>query len=265
LTNRPVLGVVQWLFAVEKSKQYHLPFHVVERVGLASHRRLIAVSEDLAHELRIRNPTALVSVVGNGLPDWAFLPRSHARSNIVYLGRIEIAQKGLDILVTAYARIASTVPQDLVFGGDGPDRGKLEQMVADLGVTDRVHFVGWISSMERFDWLASADFVAMPSRNETFGLVAAEALAVQTPIVAFDIPSLRALVGNDVGIVVPAFDTDRYAQAMCELALDPIRRAHLGAAGPAKVNTLSWDTVAQTQGKIYREVMADQFTAPSIA
>jgi len=263
LTRRPVLGVVQWLFAAEKSKQYHMPFCLVERIGLSSHRRLIAVSEDLADELRVRNPAAVVSVIGNGLSETAFEPRSHPRRNIVYLGRMEIAQKGLDMLVTAYARIAPKIAQDLVFGGDGPDRGTLEQLVVDLGIIDRVHFAGWVSSVDRFDWLASADFVAMPSRNESFGLVAAEALAVQTPVVAFDIPSLRALVGDDVGIVVPPFDIDRYALAMYELAMDPARRARLGAAGPTKVMMLRWDTVAQRQGDIYREVIASRSTDPS--
>ena len=47
MTARPVLGVVQWLFAREKSAQYHLPFHLIEGVGVRSHRSMIAVSDDL--------------------------------------------------------------------------------------------------------------------------------------------------------------------------------------------------------------------------
>ena len=52
LTRRPVIGVAQWLFAADKARQYHLPFHVVERIGLRSHRRIIAVSEDMAETVR---------------------------------------------------------------------------------------------------------------------------------------------------------------------------------------------------------------------
>ena len=66
LTRRPVLGVAQWLFASDKARQYHLPFHVVEQIGLRSHRRIIAVSEDMAEAVRARNPMATVSVIPAG-------------------------------------------------------------------------------------------------------------------------------------------------------------------------------------------------------
>ena len=169
---------MQWLFATEKTAQYHLPFSAVERVGLASHRQLIAVSEDMAAELRRRNPRAEVIVVPNGLNDDAFVARSLPRRDIAFLGRLEIAQKGLDLLLQAYAQIAGAIDQDLLLGGDGPDGASWNSWPAALGVADRVHFVGRIPTDQRMDWLASADMVAMPSRYESFGMVAAEALAV---------------------------------------------------------------------------------------
>jgi glycosyltransferase involved in cell wall biosynthesis len=112
LTSRPVVGVVQWLNAADKGRQYRLPFAFVEGLGLRSHRRLIAVSEDLAATLRRRVPGAEVTVVRNGVDDAAFgeLPPSPAGmgpGDIVFLGRLEIAQKGLDLLVEAYRRIST--------------------------------------------------------------------------------------------------------------------------------------------------------------
>ena len=102
LTTRPVLGLVQWLFAAEKSRQYHLPFVWVERVGVRSHRRMIAMSSDLADELEARNPRATVTVIANGLDPGAFETYDCSRSGIAYLGRLEIAQKGLDLLIESY-------------------------------------------------------------------------------------------------------------------------------------------------------------------
>ena len=124
LTHRPVIGIVQWLFAREKSVQYRLPFHWIERIGIASHHHLVAVSEDLAAELRQRNPRANVLLIENGLPDEAFYPRDGSRKDIVFLRPLEIAQKGLDILVQAFASIIDMTSCGLLIAGAGPDAGE---------------------------------------------------------------------------------------------------------------------------------------------
>ena len=116
-----------------------------------------------------------------------------------------------------------------------------------------MQFVGWVPPEDRFKWLSGADFIAMPSRYESFGMVAAEALAVETPVVAFDIPCLRELVGGDVGAIVPEGDIDALAKAVRKWSADPSQRAILGAAGKAKVAHLTWDHIAVAQGSIYRD------------
>jgi len=262
LTRRPVLGVAQWLFASDKTREYHLPFHVVEQIGLRSHRRIIAVSEDMAETIRTRNPMATVSVIPGGLPGEAFEDWTRPRRDILYFGRLEMHAKGLDLLLDAFAKIADAIPQQLVFAGDGLDRHAVETRAVALGLRDRVRFVGWIPRDERFKWLSGADFITMPSRYESFGLVAAEALAVETPVVAFDIPCLREIVGSDVGAIVPKGDVDALAKAVWELSIDPDRRAALGAAGKAKVSHLSWDRAAEAQGAIYREMTQHQTHVP---
>jgi amino acid adenylation domain-containing protein len=254
LTRRPVIGVVQWLFAREKAQQYGLPFHLVERAGVRAHRHLVAVSDGLAARLRHVNPRAMVSVVPNGV-DRAAPARDRRRSGIAYLGRLEIAQKGLDMLLHAFAKVAPHIPQDLTIGGDGPDRGRLEALAAELGVSERVHFVGRVRASERLGWLAGAELLAMPSRYETFGMVAAEALAAATPVVAFDIPCLRELVDDSTGVVVPACDVDAFAAALRRLARDHSLARQLGEAGPPKVAHLDWDRLARQQAEIYSSVL----------
>ncbi|MCQ4042736.1 glycosyltransferase [Streptantibioticus rubrisoli] len=253
LTGRPVVGVVQWLFARDKSRQYKLPFAVVERLGVASHRRLVAVSEDLADELRRRNPAASVTAVPNGLEPAAFHHRGPGdRRDLLFLGRLEIAQKGLDLLLRAFAEAAPHLDARLRIAGDGPDEAQLRALADELGIADRVDWLGRVSGAARFDLLADARLVCMPSRYETFGMVAAEALATGTPVLAYDIPCLRALVGERVGVRVPAGDVGGYAKALAELAADPERCAALGAAGPASVRHLDWDRIARAQLAVYR-------------
>jgi glycosyltransferase involved in cell wall biosynthesis/O-antigen/teichoic acid export membrane protein len=255
LTSRPVIGVVQWLFAQQKKAEYGLPFHLVEKVGLASHRHLIAVSEDLAAELRHRNPRAQVSVIENGLPEEAFLDRNLPRSNILYLGRLEESQKGIDLLMRAFACIAGRTDRTLTVAGSGPDEARMRALANSLGVGNRVLFLGHVAPSERFDLLASAELVAMPSRYETFGMVAAEALAVGTPVVAFDIPCLRSILSPGCGILVPAFDTDAFAAALVRVLDDYELRSRLAGAGRAMVNRLSWDGAASVQESLYSRVL----------
>ena len=256
LTSRPVIGVVQWLNAEEKAAQYRIPFHWVERIGLASHRNLVAVSEDLAVELSRRNPKATICVVENGLPEEAFKPRNSARRNILYLGRLDIAQKGLDLLLQAFSSIADTTSSELMIAGSGPDEAKVRELARRLGVGERVVFAGHVRPAERFELLASAEIVAMPSRYETFGLVAAEALAVGTPVVAFDIPCLRSLVSGAGGVLVPPFDTGAYAAALADTINDGNLRIRLGQTGQQTVSHLRWDDLAERQ----REFFAGRLT-----
>jgi glycogen(starch) synthase len=263
----PVVGVVQWLFAAEKSRQYHLPFDRIERYGLAAHRTLIAVSDDLGTRLRERNPRAEVHVVPNALPPQAFATSPDGpREGIRYLGRIEDAQKGLSLLLRAYAsavRAPGGITQDVLVAGEGPDRRALEALAADLGVADRVHFIGPVAPADRFAWLAAAELVAMPSRYETFGMVAAESMAARTPVVAFDIDCLRNLVNDDIGRRVPAFDVEAYAAALRELGADAALRSSLGRRGAADVAHLTWDNAAEHQGRVYRAALRGR--TPAVA
>ncbi|AGZ38544.1 glycosyltransferase [Actinoplanes friuliensis] len=257
LTRTPVVGVVQWLFAADKTAQYHLPFHLVEALGVKAHDKLIAVSEDLAQELRTRNPAAEVHALPNGLEPaaWQGTAAFGRGDHILFLGRLEIAQKGMDLLLDAYAAAAPYLSSDLHLAGDGPDEAVLRERARRLGIEDRVRWLGRVSGAARFDLLARARLVCMPSRYETFGMVAAEALAVGTPVVAFDIPCLRALVQAEVGVPVPAGDVGALTEALISLANDPARCRRLGAAGPPSVRHLDWDTVAADQLAIYRSVV----------
>lgn len=267
LTRLPVVGVVQWLFAQEKTEQYGLPFNRIESWGLASHNRLIAVSEGLAAQLRVRNTRASVTTVPNGIephgPPYGTTIGAPNRTAIVYLGRVEIHQKGLDLLVAAFASVAGQLEADLWIAGDGPDTEAVRALATTSGVGDRVHLIGPVEGSSRFDLLAQARLVVMPSRYETFGMVAAESLSVGTPVLAFDIPCLRDLLPPTVGRMVPAFDIDEYAAALVELVGDPLLCRSLGAEGPGSVAHLDWDRIAQAQLAVYQEAAATPTRAAS--
>lgn len=246
-----VLAQVQWLSAGEKSQRYHLPFFLTERWGARTHRVLIAVSSSVAARLREMNPDAEVVVLPNGLEDEAWQAARHRRRDVLYLGRLDIYPKGLDILLAAFAAIADRTDADLVVAGDGPGRPDMAKLLRQHGLEERVRLVGRVDGRARFDLLAGAQVVCMPSRDETFGLVALEAMACATPVVAFDIPAMRELLTPDASVIVPAFDVDAYAAALAGLLADSKRCRRMGAVGKRRARNFDWDGIAEHQEALY--------------
>lgn len=251
-TRRPTIAVVQWLGAKEKSAQYHLPLVPLQNFGVRSHRRLVAVSGDTGDQLRAINPALEVEVIGNGIDRALFDQPQQAGRDVVYVGRLEFGGKGLDLLLDAWHRIHEQVDGRLVIAGQGHDEARLRREVARLGLDDRVRFAGWVSGEEKARLLAGARAVAMPSRIETFGIVAVEAFAAATPVVAFAIPSLREVVPEGAGFAVPPFDVTEYAKRLAEVCDDADLAVQMGAEGRRFAAGYDWDALAARQAEVYR-------------
>jgi glycosyltransferase involved in cell wall biosynthesis len=256
-TGRPTIGMVQWLHARDKSRQYRLPLHLVERLGVRSHRRLVAVSHGTADKLRALNPAATVEVIENGVEAAAFDVDQTTGRDVVFIGRLEFGGKGLDLLLRAWASAVDSVEGDLVIAGGGPDEDRVRREVARLGLTDRVRFAGWVRGEAKWRLLAGARVVVVPSRHETFGMVALEALATATPVIAFDIPGLREVVPDGVGWRVPAFDVPALAERIRAVCADAESATAAGKAGRAFAEDFDWDVLAGRQDEVYRSVLAE--------
>jgi glycosyltransferase involved in cell wall biosynthesis len=256
-TRRPTIGVVQWLQAREKSAQYHLPLHLLQAFGVRHHRRLVSVSHDTADQLRALNPRVEVDVIGNGVDADLFDRPQEAGRDIVFVGRLEYEGKGLDLLLDAWYRVHQRVDGQLVIAGQGHDEARVRREVARLGLEDRVRFVGWVRGEEKARLLAGARAVAMPSRMETFGIVAVEAFAAATPVVAFAIPSLREVVPDGAGFAVAPFDVAAFAEGLVRLGTDADLALAMGAEGRRFAAGYDWDTLAARQAEVYRSAAVE--------
>lgn len=252
-TRRKMVAMVQWLNAREKSRQYHLPFWLVEKWGLRLHHRYIAVSSDLADKIRLGSAGADVTVIANGVPAESFGIELHQpRRDVLFVGRLEREQKGLDLLLEAYAQIATLTADNLLIMGDGPDETWLRGRIAELGLTERVQLLGRREGADKDAALATARVVAMPSRFETFGMVAVEALAAGAPVVAFDIPCLQEVVPPELGALVPAFDVAALGAALLAADSSP----ELEERRRAFARRYDWDCLAVEQGRVYTALLS---------
>jgi len=149
---------------------------------------------------------------------------------VLYVGRLT-GSKGVDVLIEALARLDSV---SATIAGDGPARESLERLARRLGVAERIRFVGWVSPPERSGLFARASVLAMPSLwQEPFGIVGLEALAAGVPVVASAVGGIPSwLRDGEAGLLVPASDPARLADALGRVVGDPTLRARLSEKGP---------------------------------
>jgi glycogen synthase len=258
-TNIPTVGNVQGYFAAEKAREYHVPRAALEgpqRWGTRSHSHLIALSAELADRLRADAPRADVSIIPMGVAHGEIAaaldqPPPVAVRQIVYLGRLEIEQKGLDLLVGVCEGLLEEEDAHLIVAGDGRDAQTLRARVARSPVAERITFCGRVSGAEKWRLLAASQINVMPSRYETFGLSALEALACGTPVVGFDIEGLRDTVPTGTGVLVQPFETSALRETLRQLLRDPDACASMGERGRRHAALYNWENVAAAQENVY--------------
>lgn len=176
---------------------------------------------------------------------------------VVFAGRVQ-PLKAPDVLVRAMSVLAARglpVPLLVVLGGSsgrGDGVGELVALAERLGVRDRLLLRDPVPRTDLAPWYRAADLVAVPSRSESFGLVAAEAQACGTPVVATSVGGLRTVVVDEVsGLLVRGHDPVRWARALGDLLADEERRGVLGVGAHRHARRLGWDAAAAAMLKVY--------------
>ena len=197
------------------------------RVILLTQRSLGYFSQRVQKRTRIIPNPAMVT----GEPGVPVASNGHARTMIA-MGRL-VPQKGLDLLLQAFARVADKHPDwSLEILGEGQLRGELEALTQSLGLRERVRLPG--TTKEPHAKLRSADLFVMSSRHEGFPLSLCEALACGLPAISFDCPTGPSEIIRDGidGVLVPPENIAALSAAMDQLMGDAPRRAALAARAP---------------------------------
>jgi glycosyltransferase involved in cell wall biosynthesis len=200
------------------------------------------------------NPDARIDVIRNGVSRSAFDTRRPKTDTILYLGRLEIEEKGLDLLFEALELVAPTTAARIVVAGDGVDEVATRALCERHGLGDRVEFVGRVTGEAKFELLASAQVVCMPTRFENSPIVPIEALACGTPVLGFAIDAMAAVVPPDCGRLVEPFDVAAFAGALEDLLANPDECAAMGARGRKFAAQFDWDLIAEEQERVYLRV-----------
>lgn len=220
----------------------------IGRATLRLAQRAIAVSEPVAAHVQALDRRLAVDVVPNGVDHERFKPqapalRMESSLRVGFLGRL-VVNKGPETAIAALIELLRRgVHATLSLVGEGPERGRLEEVVAHAGISDRVRFEGYRDDPEH--WFHTIDVLARPSLTEGMPLAVLEAMASGVPVVASDVPGNRSVVDDGVtGLLIPARDPLALANALERLARSPDLRVTLRQRSLDATHNLSWDRSA---------------------
>lgn len=203
-----------------------------------------------------------VRTIVNGVDTAVFRPRDRQAARrrlgvepgaklVAYVGRL-IESKGMNELLEGFAAVHAGDPDAmLVLVGDGVMRERLAGMVAASGLSDRVRMAGGVEPAEVAEWIAASDVLTLPSWSEGYPNVLVEALACGCPVVATDVGGSGEIVSADSGILVPARDPARLAEALGDALARTWDHASI-----ARAMARSWDDVARETLAACTDVLA---------
>ncbi len=195
-----------------------------------------------------------------GLPQDALIP--------LFAGRIQ-PLKAPDILLRAVAVLLDEEPSlrsrlvvPVVGGPSGSGLAKpegLQKLAARLGIADVVRFRPPVGQEQLADWYRAASVLVMPSYSESFGLVAIEAQACGTPVIAAAVGGLPVAVRDGVsGFLIPGHDPADYARALGRFARDTSLAGRMGGAAARHARSFGWDTAAAATAEVYTAAMQER-------
>ncbi len=182
---------------------------------------------------------------------------------LLFVGRIQ-PLKGLDVAVATLAELHRADAELVVVGGpsgaDGAaELARVHQLVDDLGLAGRVRFVEPQPHHVLPTWYRAADLVLVPSRSESFGLVALEAAACGRPVVAAAVGGLRTVVDHGhTGFLVEDRHPSAYAAHVADILDDADLAARLGATAAVRAGGYTWSTTAARLRRLYADLTVRQ-------
>lgn len=223
-------------------------------IGIAPYVRELLASIPLRH-FRLMHETGVES-----LPPAVERRRAAVGElRLLYVGRI-VRTKGVRDAVRAMAQVRDLPGVSLDVLGEGDDRAACEAEAAELGLGDRVHFLGWQPRDVVERYYANADVFVFPSFREASGTVVVEAMSHGLPLIAAAYGGPGFTVGDQCGVTVAPENPSQFAagiaQAIRGLAAEPLRVASMGRAARRRVETeFLWDRKVERMGELYAEIV----------
>jgi glycosyltransferase involved in cell wall biosynthesis len=249
----------------------HLSQRETLRVDRRWCRSVIAVSEDVALQLfnQARLPRELIEVIPSGVDvrpveDCTPVLEPGHIPVVGAAGPLE-AIKGFPYFLGAAQRVLSTGREaEFLIAGAGPEEGPLRRLARELGITQKVTFVPYLTDFSPS--LAATDIFCLPSLQQGLGTIVLEAMSYARPVIATAVGGVSSIITHgETGLVVPPANSAELAERIIELLDNPVKSRGLGEAARRHVEQhYSTRQMTSRTADVYRRVIEDWFRPSTI-
>lgn len=199
-SRKPVISWVHMICSYDMKRKYYINFRFIEKKLCNLYHYIIVPTSWVRKEIENMNNHALIKNIPNGYEIGSY-PTIQTKNlpkykYLLYLGRIEVNQKGIDLLLEALSLIDSSIKIIIAGSGDKKETNKLNDLIYKYNVQDKIKLVGRIVGSQKENLLRNALAIIIPSRYETLVTVAIEAIIHKKPVICFNIPQNEWIPGK---------------------------------------------------------------------
>lgn len=254
-TRKPVIGVVHMLAAEDMKRKYKVDLSRIENAGIRKYKHIVATQEMIRKKILEINPKCNCEVISNGI-EKVYPEKVTKKKQLLFLGRIEINQKGLDLLVDTFKKFSNLSKEKykLIIAGSGLDSDlkRLKQLIKEYELENQVVLAGRVEGESKETLMKESTAMILTSRFETFSMVALESLAFGLPLVTFDIEGLE-WIPNNIVRKADSFNTDDLAKVLLEIINDKKLQEDMRINGLAYAEKYTWDNIAKEYENLISE------------
>ena len=235
-TKRPVVNVIHHLMGKHSFQLY--PFfgfypYIVEKVFFKIVKNVITPAKTIRQEIQKITLLKNSANIANGVAEDYFALSPEEGRFILFLGRIDIYMKGIDILIKAFSRLKiDDISLKIAGGGKKGDVQRTKMLIKEFNKNGEIEFLGKVTEQEKMELMRTCMFLVMPSRFEGWGITAVEANASAKPVLGTNIKGLsEAVVNNETAILVEPENVEHLTTALTALINDTAMRSQLGKKG----------------------------------
>lgn len=246
-SKKPVISWVNMLCSYDMQRKYKLNFRSIEEKLCKLYKYIITPTGWVKNEIYKMNPNADVSIITPGFESYSknnVVLKKELKNYLLFIGRIEIDQKGLDLLIQSIS-IAGENTKVIIAGmGSKKEEKLLNKLITEYNVGTKCILVGRIGGNEKEILLSNVKAVIIPSRFETFSLTALEAIMHKKPIICFNIPQLE-WISKEYSVKITPFNIHSMAAAIDNILTTKTKEKKVIYKNQNILNSYTWENTAK--------------------